>query len=52
MTGRSPRGSRYIATDARARARYFHNCFLLQFAPDGRCAEFTEYYMEEPAPES
>jgi hypothetical protein len=43
--------SRYIATDAQP-GRVFHNCFLLRFAPDGRCAEFVEYYMEDPAPES
>jgi hypothetical protein len=29
--------------------RTYHNAFLLRFAPDGRCAEFTEFYMlEEP----
>lgn len=28
----------------------YHNCFLLRFQ-DGRCAEFTEYWMLEP-PES
>ena len=29
--------------------RTYHNAFLLRFAPDGRCAEFTECYMlEEP----
>jgi ketosteroid isomerase-like protein len=42
--------SRYLASDAHPE-RAFHNAFLLRFAPDGRCAEFTEYYMEEPAPE-
>jgi ketosteroid isomerase-like protein len=26
----------------------YHNCFLLRFE-DGRCAEFTEYWMLEPA---
>jgi ketosteroid isomerase-like protein len=26
----------------------FHNCFLLRFGADGRCAEFTEYWMLEP----
>jgi ketosteroid isomerase-like protein len=25
----------------------YHNCFLLQFT-DGRCADFTEYWMLEP----
>lgn len=40
--------SRYFATDKGA-AKTFHNVFLLEFAGDGRCAEFTEYYMEEKA---
>lgn len=26
----------------------YHNCFLLRFE-DGRCAEFTEYWMLEPS---
>jgi hypothetical protein len=38
--------SRYFASD-RGPERTFHNAFLLRFAPDGRCAEFTEYYMLE-----
>ena len=38
--------SRYFASD-KGPARTFHNVFLLRFAPDGRCAEFTEYYMKE-----
>lgn len=29
-------------------APLFHNCFLLRFAPDGRCAEFTEFWIEHP----
>jgi ketosteroid isomerase-like protein len=34
---------------ARGPARTYHNAFLLRFADDGRCAEFTEFYMlEEP----
>lgn len=27
--------------------RTFHNAYLLRFAPDGRCAEFHEFYMLE-----
>lgn len=38
--------SRYLAVDG-APERTFHNAFLLRFGPDGRCAEFTEYYMLE-----
>ena len=37
--------SRYFATDVESE-RTYSNCFLLRFAPDGRCAEFTEFYME------
>jgi ketosteroid isomerase-like protein len=41
--------SRYVASDA-GPERTYHNVFLLRFASDGRCAEFTELYMlEEPA---
>ena len=28
--------------------RTFDNCFLIRFDADGRCAEFTEFYMERP----
>ena len=38
--------SRYAATDT-APERTFHNAYVLRFDPDGRCAEFHEYYMEE-----
>jgi ketosteroid isomerase-like protein len=41
--------SRYRATDDEPE-RTYHNAFLLRFDADGRCAEFTEFYMlEEPA---
>lgn len=26
----------------------YHNCFLLRFGPDGRCAEFTEFWFQYP----
>jgi ketosteroid isomerase-like protein len=26
----------------------FHNCFVIGFDDDGRCREFTEYYMKQP----
>jgi ketosteroid isomerase-like protein len=29
--------------------RIYHNNWLLEFAPDGRCRSFTEYYMQQPA---
>jgi ketosteroid isomerase-like protein len=31
--------------------RVFENCFLMRFDADGRCAEFTEWFMERPSPE-
>jgi ketosteroid isomerase-like protein len=46
-TGRSE----YFAS-AKGPSRTYHNVFLLRFAPDGRCAEFTEYYMLEESPAS
>lgn len=27
----------------------FHNCFVLRFDQEGRCREFTEWYVERPA---
>ena len=34
--------------------RMCDNCFVMRFAPDGRCREFTEYYVRrsEPSPEA
>jgi ketosteroid isomerase-like protein len=28
--------------------RVYHNCFLMRFDDEGRCAEFTEWFMLEP----
>ena len=28
--------------------RTFDNCFLVRFDGDGRCAEFTEFYLQRP----
>ena len=39
--------SRYAASGDKPE-RTFWNCFLLTFAADGRCAEFVEYYMQQP----
>ena len=36
--------SRYPARGDRSE-RVYSNAYLLRFAPDGRCAEFTEFYM-------
>ena len=35
------------ATVGDERERTYHNAFLLHFAPDGRCVDFREFYMEE-----
>jgi hypothetical protein len=40
--------SRYFAT-ADEPEKVYRNAFLLRFVPDGRCAEFTEFYMLEAA---
>ena len=39
--------SRYLATGDDPE-RTYHNCFLMRFADDGRCSEFTEYFMLQP----
>jgi SnoaL-like domain len=36
--------SRYAATDTHPE-RTYHNAYLLEFAPDGRCRSFHEFYM-------
>jgi hypothetical protein len=28
--------------------RTYHNCFVMHFDREGRCREFTEYYMRRP----
>ena len=28
----------------------YDNCYLMRFDADGRCAEFTEFFMERPKP--
>jgi hypothetical protein len=39
--------TRYVAT-ADKPERTYKNCFLMKFAADGRCSEFTEYYVRKP----
>jgi ketosteroid isomerase-like protein len=43
--------TRYRAT-ARGPARVFHNIWLVTLTDDGRCSDYTEYYMKEPTEES
>jgi uncharacterized protein (TIGR02246 family) len=40
--------SHYDAT-ATDPERLYHNVFLMEFAPDGRCSALTEYFMLVPA---
>ncbi len=30
--------------------RVYDNCFVMRFAPDGRCREFTEWFMQRKSP--
>jgi hypothetical protein len=39
--------TRYLATTDKPERTYY-NCFLMKFADDGRCSEFTEYYVRKP----
>jgi len=43
--------TRYRAT-ARGPERVYHNIWVVTLTDDGRCSEFTEYYMKEPTEES
>jgi hypothetical protein len=41
--------SRYFTDASRATLdKEYHNVFVLRFGPDGRCASFTEWYMQTP----
>jgi hypothetical protein len=31
-----------------ARWTVYHNCFVMRFDAEGRCQEFTEYYVRRP----
>jgi ketosteroid isomerase-like protein len=41
----------YAGSDGPVRELY-ENCFVLRFDSDGRCREFTEWYMKRPPSES
>lgn len=43
-------GSTHYSQAADSRARVFDNCFVIRFDPEGRCTEFTEWYIERPSP--
>ena len=43
--------SSYWTDDSRSTLeRVYDNVFLLRFDGDGRCVEFTEYFMKRPSP--
>jgi ketosteroid isomerase-like protein len=31
-------------------ARTYDNCYVMRFADDGRCSEFTEWFIKRPSP--
>lgn len=41
--------STYKAADV-PEDRVYDNCFILRFDDEGRCTEFTEWYMQRPEP--
>ena len=41
--------TRYLTDDRAAVDREFANVFVIRFDDDGRCREFTEWYMRTPA---
>jgi hypothetical protein len=40
--------STYLDAPGGSVTRVFHNCFVMRFDSAGRCAEFTEWFMEAP----
>jgi uncharacterized cupin superfamily protein len=40
--------STYFEADGKTVEREFDNVFLIHFDSDGRCKEFTEWYMQKP----
>jgi ketosteroid isomerase-like protein len=44
--------TRYSPAPGLPADRVFHNCFVLRFDANGRCREFTEWYVEQPRPDA
>ena len=40
--------SSYIERSDGPMVRIYHNCFVMHFDSEGRCREFTEYYVRRP----
>jgi hypothetical protein len=41
--------STYLAEPGGAVDRVYDNCFVMRFDADGRCREFTEWFVERPS---
>jgi len=44
--------SRYRDTPDGPVVRVYDNCFVMRFDDEGRCREFTEWYLRRPSPKS
>jgi hypothetical protein len=42
--------STYFAEPGGHVVEVYDNCFVIRFGPDGRCREFTEWFVKRPAP--
>jgi ketosteroid isomerase-like protein len=42
--------SSYLASQGGPVEKVFDNCFVMSFDGDGRCTEFTEWYVQRPSP--
>jgi hypothetical protein len=40
----------YLASPGGLVKKVFDNCFVIRFDSDGRCVEFTEWYVRRPKP--
>jgi hypothetical protein len=40
--------SSYLASPGGPVEKVFDNCFVMRFAADGRCTEFSEWYVQRP----
>jgi ketosteroid isomerase-like protein len=41
--------STYLESPGGAVDKVFHNCFVMRFDADGRCTEFTEWFIRRPS---
>ncbi len=50
LTAVATGNTRYRSASRGAPDKTFDNCFVIRFDASGRCCEFTEWYMQRPAP--